>query len=151
MTSSAQVVQLFETQVFNHSSIVAVSPNVLTYDIVRDSEPELDRLYHQQEISFWVLLVGRGEVINTTGPRELIFDIAIQLFREKDTSGDNWKAVRDGIDALTDRVAATLYNDSGGLFDYLEVQSGPPTIQQQNEFETQVWRGLFTYRAFKIQ
>ena len=149
MTSSATLVTLFKTEVFDHASIQAVSPNLITYDIVRDSEPELKRLYHAQEISFWNLLIRRAEDSAVTGVRNFTFDVQILLFLEKDTSGDNWKRVRDGFETLTDRVGETIFDDSSGTVDYITPQSSPVQIAQLNEFETICWRGEYNYQATK--
>lgn len=149
MTTSAQLVTLFTTDIFQHSSITTFSTNLIPYDIVRDSEPELERLYQNQELNAFVLLITRGEQIIDLSARQFVFDINITYFRAKDTSGNNWGLVRNAFEAITDRVFSQITSGSSPLLDIIEAQNGPPQITQVNEFEEQVWRGVFNYRAFK--
>jgi hypothetical protein len=149
MTTSAQLVTLFTTDVFQHSSVSLYSTNLIPYDIVRDSEPELERLYLNQEINAFVLLITRGEQIIDLSARQFAFNINITYFRAKDTSGNNWGAVRNAFEAIADRVYSQLVSGSSALIDILEPQAGPPQITQVNEFEEQVWRGVFNYTALK--
>lgn len=149
MTTATQLVTLLTTDVFQHSTVSTFTTNLIPYDIVRDSEPELNRLYLGQEVNAFILLVNRGEEIIDLGGRQFVFDINITYFRDKDTSGNNWALVRNAFEAISDRVFSVLHSGTSPLVDIIAAQNGPAQITQVNEFESQVWRGVYNYRALK--
>jgi len=149
MTSSAQVEAKFLSTVFTHSSLVAITPNVVTYDFIEDSEPELDPISHQGEINTFQLLVGRGEEVAALGRIDLKFTIQIGYYRSKNTFGGNWRAVRDVFDVLNDRIRAVLYPDLDGAVDFYTTSPAPPRIAAKRLFQQDLWEGIIRLEATK--
>ena len=149
MSTSSQLEDVWETYVFRQSDVQAFSTKYYFFDIVEDSESEVQRFFTGEEINFFQCLIVRGHRQLMTGVIQYDFTIQLSYYRTRseDPSGANWTSVRDGLETLFDTAYTTLGATMQSTVDYWEPQEGPPQIDTIQIADEQVWRGIYTINA----
>ncbi len=154
MSTAAQVEAVWKTNIFDSTTIQAITDKAYSYEVTETSESEVARLFEGTEVNFFQYLVGRGQRFGTSagsaGPI-VIYDYAVEIsyFREAEPSGANWTAVRDTFDTIFSLVVSSLGNTWSQTVDGFNPQQGTARISTDLIDNRPVWRGVFTYNAFK--
>jgi len=152
MTIAIEDVQTaWNTYVFQNASVQLVTENYFFYDIVQDSERELNRLYFNQEMNFFQALITEGQNFISLNELERVFRVEVVYFREKDTEGVNYIATRNALSLILETVRSGLgytWNESVDLY---TPQSGTFQIAQVDFADEKLWRGSLTFDGLKSE
>lgn len=152
MTTAAQVRSAFSTSVFGHSSIVAISPKVLFFEVAPESESEIDDIYYQNQVNFFECVVSRGEsypLIGGADKARYQYLVEVRYTKERDPDGSNSNDAQDAINTLCSIVASELGSDWGGLVDVAEPQEGVTEQTTATVAGVTCFRAIYRFQATK--
>lgn len=152
MTTSAQVRTAWKTNIWEYSSIVAITPKTYQHELNLSSQHAIVKIRHQQEINYITAPVARSIQPRIMGSHQQTFTVPITAYRQADRDREerNYNNLLALFEAIDDRVIAGLNTDWDSTVDYYEAQTTPPTIELITLDEMPVWKASFTYTAFKI-
>lgn len=148
MTSSATIDAAWLTNVWENTSIKAITPNYYQYAITEDSEAEVSKTYYGAEINFWQATTTRANRLEIAKGGVYEYSLVVDYILQKDTTGDAWKDVRNAFETLFSVVQAWSHT-WGDTVDYWQTQDGPPEISEIDLAGTPCWRGRYNFKAFK--
>lgn len=152
MTTAIEDVQTaWDTYVFQNASIQLITENYFFYDIVQDSERELNRLYFNQEMNFFQALITEGHAFNALNELERTFRVEVVYFREKDTEGVNYIATRNALSSILEIVRSQLGYTWQESVELYNPQSGTYQIAQVDFADEKLWRGSLTFEGIKSE
>lgn len=149
MTTSAAVRSAWNSSVWQHATVQALTPKIYDYDVTLESTKELSKMLHNQVVNCFTYLVTRAQRLRVMGQVEQTLKVEITYFREYDTAGTAWKACVDAFETIDARVVAGLSGTWGGVVDYYQLQSDAPNISLQQIGGRSVWVAKYTYQGIK--
>lgn len=154
MTTSADIEDAW-ADVWDHADILALTDKIHLYQITLESETEIAKLYSGTEVNFFEVLTARtqqsmqtattlGETVNYK------FLVEINYYRELDTDGTNFRAIRDAYETIFDLVKSELGNDWSNTVDLWHPDEGYPSITETTLNNKKCWKGTHRYFAEKL-
>jgi len=151
MTTCAGIFHTFSSNVFGHASIRTITPQVLSFEVMPESEVEIQGIYYGTEINFIECVVSRAvsypQIGGTTASPEYTYLVDIRYTREKDTEGAAYTIVRDTIESIVDLTFSQLGHNFGGLVDYARVQEEAPTITSEQVAGRECFRSVIKFQG----
>lgn len=149
MTTSAQIRSAWETAIWEHATVIAMTDRIYDYDLTFLSTKETARLRYEQEINFFQCLVSRGQELRISSQIRQLFTVSIIYARESNVDGSNYHAVIDNMETVDGLIQSQLGTTWSGTVDYYQLQNGPPTIQERLIDSKPVWVSEYKYLGFK--
>lgn len=151
MTLSSVIEDAWDDAVWTNSEILVITDKIFKYEITQDSEKETE-VYFEEEINFFEVLTGRGQKYletSTTIGRTIQYNYEVQVnyYREADTIGENYLAVRGVFETLIGVVIEELDDTWGSTVDYWRPQEDPIEITQVLIDNKKTWKGVQSYFA----
>jgi hypothetical protein len=146
MSTSAEIEAAWNTKVFQHASIAAITTKVLFREYTEDSETEIGQLYFGQEINFFECLVSQVEEFGMLREIQSRAVVEVRYYRQKDTDGTNWTATRDAMELVIAKVRSELTTSWNNTIDFYT----PPTeiaIDEGSIDGFDLWRATAKFQA----
>lgn len=147
MTTLAQVRSAWDTSIWSHASILAITDKIYDYDVTIDSTFELYKLRYNQEVNAFVYVVSKYERLGFGGTKYEEFEVNVRYYRKADVAGANHKAVYDAYETLIALVRTSLTHTWGGTVGAYRNQDSPPQISQITLEGVPVWLGTYKFFA----
>ena len=149
MTTPADIRSAWNTAVWTHASITALTTKIYAYDVTSDSAYNIDKFRFQQAINFFTYVVTYADQNTLVQGTRQRFTVTVSYFREADTTGAAFNAVVDNLYTVQARVRTGLGKTWSSTVDYYQPQETPiaPTLQQIDGKD--VWRGTVSFDGFK--
>lgn len=157
MTYSSEIVSAWETAIFKHATVQAITRKYFTYDILADidSMTEFVSGMSGQQHKFFTLLVSRqlasGDLrgSNTTASRfTFAVDLAFYLEKDPADSSKNYNEAIRVIEVVDDLIRSELGKDWSATVNFWRVAQArrPELIDVSGK---KVWRCGVSYEAVK--
>lgn len=157
MSTSSAIRTAWQTKIFDHATVIDYTTQTFLYDVDQNIKAgvEVGDLYYLQQINFFKCLVFRSRITpvvggGTSNVTRFVFDVELSYYLEKDLSdsGINYNNVIDRLEAVDSLVISQLGKTWDSTVDFAEMinAQGPQIITLD---EKDVWRGTYTYRAFR--
>lgn len=146
---STDIEAVWQSTIWEHPTVVAITPNCYQYDISVQSELDVALLCNEGEVNFFLAkTLRRSEPILTQQTR-YTFQVEVSYYlQQADIAQNTYRTVRDRLETLDDLVRTSLGKTWGSTVDYW--QGGVPTAIREIEIsERTCWTGAITYTAFK--
>lgn len=149
MSTSALVEAAWST-VFANAAMQAISSKAHAFDVTQDSEHEIEKLYDaSNSINFFTYLVKRSAEFKVTGAILYSFEVEVTYYKEQDTSGAAWTAVRNGLETLFSQVRSEIGTQWDSTVDFWRPQQGAPEISVVTLDDAPCWRGRYVFKGEK--
>lgn len=146
---STDIEEVWQTTMWEHPTIVAITPKIYQYDISVQSELDFDLLCHEAEVNFFLSkTIRRSEPILSQQTR-YTFQVEVSYYlQQADIAQNTYRTVRDRLETLDDLVRTAMGKTWGDTVNFW--QGGVPTAIREIEISERVcWTGAITYTAFK--
>lgn len=155
MSTSAQLETSWTNAIWNHATIQALTDKVLRYQITTDSEQENSLLYFDTKVNFFEALTGRSQRYLTSSSYigatiQYLYTVEINYYRELDTDGTNFRAIRDAYETLFALVVSELGNTWTNTVEIWRPQEDIPTIVEVLVNNKKCWKGTYRFFAEKL-
>lgn len=150
MTTSAILSETWRTSVFEHADILSITTKAIPYEMLEESEAEIEKVTYRQEINFFEYLITRVyafPLISGGLEPEYTYLVEIRYTREKDAAALNYQKVRDALDTLMETVRTELGADWGGKVDFWSAQESAPAIVQRIVGGIPCWSFILDFAA----
>jgi hypothetical protein len=152
MSTTAQVRSAWKTNVFDHSTIQALTTKIYDYDVVETagiSTAHDAKLYEAQVYNFIQYRVTKTRRFDLTLKMLITFPVTVQYYKEVDLAGANYNGVEDAIETIFNRVRTGLSDTWAATVDYWRVTDAPPDIVILRVNDRPVWRGQYQFIGVK--
>lgn len=149
MTTSAQVRTAWSDNIWDHTTIQALTTKIYDYDITTESTKEFTKLREDQQINCFTYVVSRAERILILNQTEHTFTVRIRYYRQADIPGVNFNDLITAFETISGLVVSELTSSWDGTVDFYRVQPEPPQISLIQMEGQPVWVGDFRYFGFK--
>lgn len=154
MSTSAEVEAAWQTEIWSHDSLTALTDKFHTFQVTLDSEFELSKLQYRGKVNFFEILTGRSQRWLQTASnlgRIVEYDYAVEInyYKAVDTSGDAHNVVRDAFETIFPLVVSELGDTWSSTVDLWRPDTAIPTIVSAEIREQKVWKGTYRYFAEK--
>lgn len=151
MSTSAQIETAWTAAIWNHATIQTITDKIHKFEVTQDTEFEVSKLYQNQKVNFFEVLTGRAQDYNETAGTigETVryrYEVIINYYREIDTSGAAWTAVRDAMETLFNLVRTELGDSWSNTVETWRPDANISSIVSDTVSNKKVWKG--TYRFF---
>jgi hypothetical protein len=151
MSTSAQIETVWQAAIWNHATITAITDKIYKFLVTADSEFEYDKLTYAQKVNFFEVLTGRAQDFNETAETigqtvRYRYTVEINYYKEVDTTGAAFIAVRDTLETIFSLVLSQLGNTWTNTVDIWRPDQAIATIANTTISNKKVWKG--TYRFF---
>lgn len=146
---STDIEAVWQSVLWEHPTIVAITPNIHQYDISVQSEFDVELLCFEGEVNFFLArTLRRSEPILTQQTR-YTFQVEVSYYlQQADIAQNTYRTVRDRLETLDDLVRTAMGKTWSSTVDFW--QGGVPTAIKEIEVnERTCWTGAITYTAFK--
>lgn len=128
MSTPSDIRSKWNSLVWSHASITALTTKIYNYDVVERSQFESEKFYYQGKVNFFQYLVTRGEDPDETMTNRVMYlhSVLVQYYLEADTAGAMYNNAIDRMATLYDTVESELGRDWDGVVSYYQRQSAPP-------------------------
>lgn len=155
MSILTDIESAWTTDVWNNAYVQALTTKIYQYPVTTDSEFEIAKLYYNQEINFFEVLTGGFiRYLASAGQIGLVyrFNITVEInyYRELDTDGTNFTAVREAFLGIFDLVSFLLGQTWNDNVDLWSPEEAIPTIVEVKINNKKCWKGTTRYFAEKI-
>lgn len=146
---STDIEEVWQSTIWEHPDIVAITPKSYQYDISVQSELDVDLLCYESEVNFFIAKTLRRSSPILSQQTRYTFQVEVSYYlQQADIAQNTYRTVRDRLEALDDLVRTALGKTWGSTVDYWE--GGVPTPIREIEIsERTCWTGAITYTAFK--
>lgn len=157
MTTSTDIETVWNTYIWQHATIQAITTKLIKRPQGSLSEKEYQSLYTAKRLNFIEALTSRTqrsqELANVLG-RATTYEYLVQVSYykdyEDDTVGTSHTAIRDFFETLYQLVVTQLGNTWQGNIETWKPQDGQPEITTLQIDNKRTWRGSYSYTATKI-
>jgi hypothetical protein len=151
MTTSAQIETAWTAAIWSHATITALTDKIYKFQVTEDSEFEVAKLYYNEQVNFFEVLTGRTQRYLQTANQigriaEYDFIVEINYYKEIDTTGAAFTAVRDALESIFALAVTELGDTWSNTVDIWRPDPAFPTIVSTSISTKKVWKG--TYRFF---
>lgn len=149
MSTSQQIADIWRTYVFDHADIQDITTKVYDYQLTVDSEREITKWYYNQRINCVTYLTQYSTVFGLTEQEQREYLVTVTYYKQVDTDGTAYKAVRDFFETLKDLVLSELGHRWQETVDFYNPPSETPEISEIEIGGEKCWQGQVVYQAFK--
>lgn len=150
-TTIQNVKDAWNSAIFEHGSIQALTTKIYDYDVLVESEKENSKLYFAQEINFCVYRVERSPMqYQITRGRHYDFNVTISYYKEYSAGADNQDSVSDFFETLDGLVTSELGISWDGVVTYMNPQKDPIKLENLELDKKTIWKGQVQYTGRKI-
>lgn len=150
--TSSTIRSAWNTAVWSHATIQAMTTSIYNYDITQQSSKETDKFFFSQEINFFTYITTRRQVptgggLGANKQRMYEHDVLVRYYRQYDTTGSNFNAVIDNLESLENIVRTQLgtkWSDNVTFYRLMESGNQPELVELINQ---PVWLGTQLYRG----
>ncbi len=156
MSSSAAVRAAWNTAIWTHATVTAITTSIYAYDIIQDldSKKEVSRLYYNQKINFFMYQVVRSRTTpelrgGTSNIEHYAYEVLVSYALERDlaettTSSAHYNTVIDRLETVDGLVLSQLGKTWGNTVQYGDMQTvNPPKLVKLDGKEC--WLGSNLY------
>lgn len=154
MTIITDVEDAWNAAIWQHATIQAYTSKINKFEITTDSEKEVQLLRHNQQTNFieavtkCAIIYGRTSS-NIGRVATFQFTVEVNYYRELDTTGDNYRSIRDFYLELFDLVHSELSDNWTNTVDFWFPEQEAPTIVEVLINNKKCWKGTHRYFAEK--
>lgn len=150
MSTAAQVRTVWNTNVFQHASIQAVTTKIYDREMRKDGlKSQLALLKQDQTINFIEYIATRHPDGGEIGSRRYLYTVAVNVYRELGKDSTGYTQALDTFEAIDARIIAGLGLTWSGTVDFASQEfDGPSTEEIEIEGKT-VLQVSRLYRAEK--
>lgn len=134
---------------FATSQLQAITTKSYFYDILDESETDINKFHYNQEINFFICLVNTGIQYKNFGEILETYTVEIKYYKADNKSGSNQNAIRDNLETLITRVRTTLGVTWSGTVDYYTIQDSAITLENINLAGDECWLGRVVFQGVK--
>lgn len=147
--TSALVRAAWQTRLWSHAGVLAVTPKIFLYDIAADAQTRVAELYHQTRVNFFTCVVRRATEVLPQRQARYTFQVQVAYYlQQADVPGTTFNTVVDRLEAVDALVLSELAGTWGGAVDFY--RGGDPSDVSTVEVDgKQCWTGRMTYTAVK--
>lgn len=153
MTDVTTIEDAWETYVWSHATMAAITLKVFKYEIATLSEKEVQNLLYMQEVNCFEVVttreVGSQEIGNATSAH-ITYPVQVRYTRQADPDGDNYRAVLAAIASLQGVVNTSLGSSWQNTVDYYLHQEGPLEVQSEVIANVPCYRGVYRFFGHKF-
>lgn len=156
MSTSAQVETAWLNAIWTDTDITAITDKILQYQVTTESEQEISLLYDSNNIlNFIEVLTGRSQnylqSANYIGKTiQYNYIVEINYYREIDTDGTAFRAVRDAYETIFSKVVSELGYTWTNTVDLWRPDEAIPTIVETLINNKKSWKGTYRFFAEKL-
>ena len=147
-TTSETIRAKWRTDIWEHSTIEALTTSILEQELTEVTHKEISRLRFATKINFFSFVIRRGIETLMGGKYRLRFYVDISYTKWADPDGTNYNDVIDGIEAVQELVISELGSTWDGLVATSEPQEGPPEVSVVTIGEESAFKADFSYSGF---
>lgn len=150
MSTAAQVRAAWETNVFQHSTVQALTTKIFDYSVETDgAKKKFAELREDTEINFITYTVIRYPDGGAIGARRYRYVVTVQINKQADTSSTAFNSAIDAGETIDARVIQGLGSSWSSTVDNGEVLSTEPVIEEVEIEGRRVARLTKTYTGIK--
>jgi hypothetical protein len=137
-------------KIWQNLTILNITDKIHNFEITDTSQFELDQLSFNQELNYFEWVVTRAIQYQPIGAEnEAVCKIMVEIryTRQKDTTGENWRSVRDVFSDLITLVHSELGSSWDSTVDFYTHQQDPADITTDLINDVPCWRGTYRFEA----
>jgi hypothetical protein len=155
VSTPADIRTAWNTKVWQHATIQAITTKIYAFEISDDSETEAALLSFAQRIRFIEYVCSRSIASQEMGGSSrgnCNFPVEVRYTLEKVKPGDpfdgaGFNAVIDFFTTLIALVQSELAPSWNSTVDYFEFQDGAPEVTTQEVAGIECWRGVYRFNG----
>ena len=150
MSTAAQVRTAWQTNVFDHATVTAITSNAVTAEFKELTRKHLEGLIENQEINFFNYLVSRTPQQDQISGAALVlylYEVEVNYYRESKPDRTNYVTALDAFETVGDRVLSGLGSTWGGTVDFHTLPEEQPEVSEVIINNRECWRVTQTYTA----
>ena len=146
---SSDVRTAWQSAVFEHATVAAVTDKVYAYDVSVESDLDAARLRYEGTINFFLYKVTRLHEPLAFGTTRYTFTVQVEYYlQQTDASASTFNTLVDRLEVVDDLVRSELGGTWGNTVDYY--QGGRPSPVTSVRIDNLAcWRGAYTYTGIK--
>ena len=150
MSTPSQIRSQWNTSVWSHADITAITEKIYSYDIVQRSQFESSKWYYEGKINFFTYLCTRGEDPEDTMTNQVQYEhqVEVSYYKEADAAGAAYNSAIDSMVTVYDTVESELAGNWNSLINYYRRQAEPPTPELIELDGRQVWKITAIFTGF---
>ncbi len=155
MTTSAQIRSAWNTAIWTHATVTALTTQIFAFDAVQQpvAQVEINNFYYQQKINFFTYLTMRTtkqqDIAGTALATKTIHTVQVFYYLEKDltNSAYNYTNCIDRLETVDGLVRSQLGKTWTSTVNYWEMLDAlsPVVVELDGK---KVWRASYTYTAY---
>jgi hypothetical protein len=149
MTTLAQVRTAWNTAVWQHATIQAITDKTQPYDVAILSMKDVTELSFAKEINAFTYVVALAEEILIMNQRRQVFTVDVRYYRELKSEADMANTALDAIETLSSIVDSQLGVRWSNTVDWSNRQSGPIELSRVAIASKPVYCARYKYLGFK--
>lgn len=134
---------------FEDSQIYEITPNFYFYDILDDSETDIAKYKHNQEINFFICLISKSYQYKAFGETLETYRVEIKYYKEDNKSGTNQNAIKDALETVVSRVRAVLGVTWLNSVDFYDIEQNQINLENITLAGEEVWLGRVFLNGIK--
>ncbi len=151
MSNTADIVEVWESEIWNDPDITSITSKIYNYEILQNSEKQEIKIRENEQINFCVFLVKRSPLqYEMTRGRKYIYEVEIAYYREQDEDGAAHLAVIEFFETLDTLVKENLSYTWGGTVSTSRPGENVLEISTENYSGVDVLVGRVSYAAEKV-
>jgi hypothetical protein len=154
VSTSAEIESAWTAAIWTHADILSLTDKIHLYEVTTESEKENALLYSGTKVNFFEVLTGRGQNYNESSSRlgqtiQYNYLVEINYYRELDTTGENFRAIRDAFETLLGLVISELGDNWDSTVEFWKPDNAIPRIAEVLINNKKCWKGTTQYTAVK--
>lgn len=148
--TAAAIEVVWDSSIWKSTTMKGITPNAYAFPATQMSEFEVAKFYHQAEINFFTYLITTGQdfkVASNSSVTQKHYSVEVTYYREQDTTGANWAAVRNAFETLFALVNSALGAKWSNTVDFWRTDEAQPTIEADTLDNRPIWRGSYRFTA----
>jgi hypothetical protein len=132
-------------------SLQTFSNSIYTYEVVNFSEFEAGRVFYENEVNFWEIIVSRRQEFIVTGYSNphYFFDIKLRYTLEHRADVSSGNLVTDRMETLVNSLVDNVSKSFGGLIDFYTFTEEQPAVEEIQILDRPAFRATISLIAQK--
>ncbi|TXH14217.1 MAG: hypothetical protein E6R03_09685 [Hyphomicrobiaceae bacterium] len=146
---STTIEEAWLANIWEHSTILNMTPRVYQYDVSVESEFDFDLLCSDGVVNFFLAKTQRRADPQLMNQTRYTFTVEVSYYlQQADIAENTYRTVRDRLETMDDLVSTSLGSSWDSTVDFY--QGGVPSaIREVTIGEKKCWFSAITYTAFK--
>jgi len=148
MSTSATVRAAWNTKVWLHATIQALTTKIYNYDLhamIEDSTPHLAKALEDTLVNFIQYRVTKSWEFGQTGSYIFKFLVEIEYYKQANLDGTIDNSIEDAFETIAGLVASELGTSWNATVDHYEPQEGPGEIAETAIDGRTVYKGSYSF------